>query len=103
MNRIYRSPLTLVALTALVALVLAAMPMLVVTFTHANLNALAFGTVVVFLVVACLAGVASWLAGLIAAAGQRRWDWFVAVLLLGAPATLALGLVRSREASAALT
>ena len=100
MNRIYRSPLILVALVALVALALAVTPVLVVTLAHANLNALAFGAVVLFFAIACLAGAASWLAGLIAAAGLHRWGWFVAVLLLGAPATLALGLTRSLEVAA---
>jgi hypothetical protein len=85
-----------------VALGLAVTPVLVSMIAHANLNALAFGAVVVCFAVACLAGAASWLGGLIAAAGLRRWDWFVAVLLLGAPATLALGITQSREATARL-
>jgi hypothetical protein len=89
-------PLTFVAAIALVALALAAAPVLVVSLAHGNLNALAFGAVVVLFALGCLAGTAAWIAGLIAAAGLRRWDWFVAVLLLGAPATLALDITRSR-------
>jgi hypothetical protein len=90
------NPLSLIAAASLVALALAAVPVVVVSVAHGDLSALAFGAVVTLFVVGCLAGAAAWVAGLIFAAGIRRWDWFVAVLLLGAPATLALGIAKSK-------
>jgi hypothetical protein len=92
-------PLSLLAAAALVALALAAAPVLVVSLTHGNMNALAFSAVAALFALGCLAGTAAWVAGLIAAAGIRRWDWFVAVLLLGVPATLALDITRSHAAA----
>lgn len=94
-------PISLVAAVSLVALALAAVPVLVISVAHGDLSALAFGAVVTLFVVGCLAGAAAWVAGLIVAAGIRRWDWFVAVLLLGAPATLALGIASAKTQRAA--
>jgi hypothetical protein len=97
----YVRPLSLVAAVSLVALVLAAVPVVVVSVAHGDLSALAFAAVVTLFVVGCLAGAAAWVAGLIVAAGIRRWDWFVAVLLLGAPAALALGIANVKIQPAA--
>lgn len=78
---------------SLLAAVLAIVPVVAISVAHGNLNGLAFGGVLALLAISCLTGAASWVIGLIAAAGRRRWDWFVAVLLLGVPAALAVGLM----------
>ncbi len=87
------------ALSSLVALVAAVTAVALVILTHGNLNTLAFGVVVTLFVLAGLLGIASWAAGMIKAANIGRWDWLVAVLLLGAPAALALALAQSRTSA----
>jgi hypothetical protein len=84
--------LTAIALAAITLLALGIAIVVAVSIVRGNLNALAFGTVLALLVVGGVLWAVSWISGLVTAAGLRRWDWFVAVLLLGAPASLALSL-----------
>jgi hypothetical protein len=46
------------------------------------------------LLVALVTGVVAWIMGMLQAADEKRWGWFVAVLLLGAIESLAYGLAR---------
>lgn len=47
-----------------------------------------------FLLVALVTGVVAWIMGMLQAADEKRWGWFVAVLLLGAIGSLAYALAR---------
>lgn len=85
------------AATASVALLSALVAVVAVCLTHGNLNGLAFGAILALLVLGCVLAVASWVAGMVTAAGLHRWDWFVAVLLLGAPAALVVGVALARS------
>jgi hypothetical protein len=46
------------------------------------------------LLIALLTGAVAWIMGMLQAAEEKRWGWFVAVLLLGAIGSLAYGLAR---------
>jgi hypothetical protein len=52
------------------------------------------------LLVALVTGVVAWIMGMLQAADEKRWGWFVAVLLLGAIGSLAYGLAKSEASSA---
>lgn len=86
------------SVASLVALASAIVAVVGVTVAQGNLNALVFGIIVALLVVGGALNVVSWVAGMIIAAGLNRWDWFVAVLLLSAPATLSLCLSQRQRA-----
>jgi hypothetical protein len=45
-------------------------------------------------IVALVTGAVGWIMGMLQAADEKRWGWFVAVLLLGAIGSLAYGLTR---------
>ena len=50
------------------------------------------------LVVAFFTGAVAWVMGMLQAADEKRWGWFVAVLLLGAVGSLIYGLAQSTTA-----
>jgi hypothetical protein len=52
------------------------------------------------LLVAFVTAVAAWIMGMSQAADEKRWGWFVAVLLLGAIGSLAYGLAKPKAISA---
>jgi Na+-driven multidrug efflux pump len=52
------------------------------------------------LLVACVTGLVAWIMGMLQAADEKRWGWFVAVLLLGAIGSLAYGLAKPNAISA---
>jgi hypothetical protein len=85
-----------VSAAALMALLFSTVSVAAVSVTQGNLNGLAFGVVLGLFVLGGALALAAWVAGMVTAAGLHRWDWFVAVLLLGAPAALALGIAKSR-------
>jgi len=85
-----------VSAAALVALLSAMVAVVAVSATHGDLNRLAFSIILMLFVLGGVLAVAAWMAGMVAAAGRQRWDWFVAVLLLGVPAAFALGIAQSR-------
>jgi hypothetical protein len=64
---------------------------------RANLASTAFGGLAALVVVGGVLGFVSWLLGLMRTAGQRRWDWFVAILVLGPLGALIYGLVDHEE------
>jgi uncharacterized membrane protein YiaA len=52
------------------------------------------------LLVALVAGAVAWIMGMLQAADEKRWGWFVAALLLGAIGSLAYGLAKPEAISA---
>jgi uncharacterized membrane protein YiaA len=46
------------------------------------------------LLIALVTGVVAWIMGMLQAADEKRWGWFVAILLLGAIGSLAYALAR---------
>jgi hypothetical protein len=86
------------AVAALVALHSVVIAVVAVSFTHGNLNELAFGVLFALFVLGVVLAAVAQVAGMVATARLHRWDWFVAVLLLGAPAALALGLMQGQIA-----
>lgn len=84
------------AAAELAALASATVAVVAVSLTHGNLSGLAFGVILILFVLGGALAVAARVAGMVTAAGHSRWDWFVAVLLLGAPAALALGMAQTR-------
>ena len=52
------------------------------------------------LLVALVTGVVAWIMGMLRAVDEKRWGWFVAVLLLGAIGSLAYGLAKPEAISA---
>ena len=50
------------------------------------------------LLIALVTGVVAWIMGMLQAADEKRWGWFVAVLLLGAIGSLAYALARPTTA-----
>ena len=53
-----------------------------------------------FLLIALVTGVVAWIMGMLQAADEKRWGWFVAVLLLGAIGSLAYALAKPEAISA---
>jgi hypothetical protein len=51
------------------------------------------------LLIALVTGVVAWIMGMLVAADEKRWGWFVAVLLLGAIGSLAYGLAKPEAIS----
>ncbi len=88
-----KQPITILAMFCLLTGAMAMPSLLVVSSLRINISAPVFAAVLALGAASVGAGFASWVLGLIISAGRRRWDWFVAVLILGAPASLALGLV----------
>ena len=52
------------------------------------------------LLVAFVTGIVAWTMGMLQTADEKRWGWFVAVLLLGAIGSLAYGLAKPEAISA---
>ena len=52
------------------------------------------------LLIALVTGVVAWILGMLQAADEKRWGWFVAVLLLGAIGSLAYGLAKPEAINA---
>lgn len=95
--RLNKQLITFLAAICLLTGVVAITALLVVSVVRMNMSAPVFSAALAFGVASVVTGVASRVLGLIVSAGRKRWDWFVAVLLLGAPASLALGLASSDE------
>jgi hypothetical protein len=91
------SEVSLVALAAAIALV-AAPSASCVSSARPGLCTDALGIAIflasLLLLIALVTGVVAWIIGLLQAADEKRWGWFVAAVLLGVVGSLAYGLAR---------
>jgi hypothetical protein len=79
--------------SAVLALVLSALMVIVVSTMRINLSSGIFAALLTLFALGALAGVAAWILGLMQAARGRQWDWFVEVLALGAFGALIFAIV----------
>ena len=79
------------ALVSIVALVLGVVLLVVASAAHLNLSSAAFGSIITLFLIGGLVGFVAWLMGLMKTARISRWDWFIAVLLLGPLGALLYG------------
>jgi hypothetical protein len=91
----------LVAAAAVGALILGILPVMIVTAAHLNLSSTVFGGTLVLFLLGCVLGAAAWLMGLMATARLGRWDWFIAVLVLGPLGALIYGVAGPAEQATA--
>jgi hypothetical protein len=79
------------ALVSVVALVLGFVLLVIASVAHLNLSSAAFGGIATLVLIGGLVGFVAWLLGLMKTARISRWDWFIAVLLLGPLGALIYG------------
>ena len=76
---------------SLLAFVAGGSVLAIATFGHVNLSSVVFLGIGVLFAVSVALGFVAWLLGLMKTARISRWDWFVVVLVLGAPGALLYG------------
>lgn len=77
---------------SLLALTAASVVVAVAIVGHIDLNSLVFAGISALFAMSFILGFTAWLLGLMKTARISRWDWFVAVLILGMPGALIYGI-----------
>jgi hypothetical protein len=90
--------LVLISAFSVLTLVLAIAVVGVASAARLNLSSWIFAATLALFVLGIITGAAVWLLGLMRTARERRWEWFVEILILGALGVLVFSVVtRSDE------